>query len=58
MNLKVELKDENINKKQLADDLNERFQNVCRVKIDTIEFVERGNIPEGQQKIVDERTWK
>ncbi len=58
MNLKVELKDETINKKQLADDLNERFQNVCRVKIDTIEFVERGNILEGQQKIVDERIWK
>ena len=57
MDLKVELKDKSIDRKKLADDLNERFQNLCRVKIDRIEFVPKGNIPEEHQKIVDERSW-
>ena len=57
MALKIELKDEAIDRRKLADDLNERFQNLCRVKIDRIEFVEKGTIPEEYQKIVDERTW-
>jgi len=57
MNLKVELKDESIDRKKLAHDLNERFQNLCRVKIDRIEFVAKGSIPEEHQKIVDERSW-
>jgi len=56
--LKIELKDKAIDRKKLAADLNERFQNQCRVKIDKIEFVETGTIPEEHQTIVDERTWK
>jgi len=55
--LKIELKNEDIDRKKLAADLNKKFQDICRVKIDTIEFVERGNIPQKHQKIVDKRTW-
>ena len=44
--------------RKLADDLNKRFQNLCRVKIDKIDFVERGTIPEEHQTIVDERSWE
>jgi len=58
MILKIELKDEAIDREKLADDLNKRFQNLCRVKIDKIEFVEKGTIPEEHQKIVDERAWE
>jgi phenylacetate-CoA ligase len=58
MTLKAELKDNAIDRAKLADDLNQRFQQICRVKIDSIEFVDRGTIPEEYQKIVDERTWK
>jgi len=58
MTLKIELKDEAIDRKTLADDLNKSFQNLCRVKIDRIEFVERGTIPEEHQTMVDERTWE
>ena len=58
MTLKIELKDEAIDREKLADDLNKRFQNLCRVKIDKIEFVEKGTIPEEHQKIVDERAWE
>jgi len=58
MTLKIELKDEAIDREKLADDLNTRFQNLCRVKIDKIEFVKMGTIPEEHQKIVDERAWE
>ncbi|MBI4303645.1 MAG: AMP-binding protein [Chloroflexi bacterium] len=55
--LKIELQD-GANKANLADDLNKRFQDVCRVKIDRIEFVAKGTIPEKSQKVVDERKWE
>jgi phenylacetate-CoA ligase len=58
MTLKIELEDETIDRETLAEDLNRRFQNLCRVKIDKIEFVETGAIPEEHQTIVDERTWE
>ena len=58
MTLKIELKDEAIDKNQLADDLNKRFQDVCRVKADKIEFVAKGTIPEEHKTVLDERTWE
>jgi len=57
MTLNIELKDETIDKGKLADDLNDRFQNLCRVKIDKIQFIEKGTIPEDGKTMVDERTW-
>jgi len=56
--LKVELKEEAIDQKKLADDLSKRFQSLCRVKLDGIEFVAKGTIPEQRQTIADERTWE
>ena len=58
MTLKAELKDDAVDKEKLADDLNRRFQDACRLKIDSIEFVGKGTIPEEHQIIVDERSWK
>jgi len=58
MTLNLELKDEAMDRRKLAADLNHRFQNLCRVKIDKIEFVARGTLPEEYQQIVDERTWE
>jgi len=57
MTLKVEIKDNIPDKEALAENINKRFQDVCRLKIDRIEFVTEGVIPEEHQKIVDERTW-
>ena len=57
MTLKVELKDEAIDREKLAGELNKRFQEICRVKIDSIEFVEKGNILEEHQTMVDGRAW-
>jgi len=58
MTFKVELKDETIDKEKLAEDLNKKFQSMCLVRADKIEFVAKGTIPEEHQKIVDERTWE
>jgi phenylacetate-CoA ligase len=58
MTFRIELKDEAADKSQLADNLNNKFQDVCRVKADKIEFVARGTIPEEHKTIVDKRTWE
>ena len=58
MALRIELKDESIDREKLAGEVTRRFQDMCRVKIDRIEFVEKGSIPEEGQRIVDERTWE
>ena len=60
MTLKIELKHKTTeeDKRRLGKDLNKKFQAVCRVKPDQIDFVEKGTIPEQYQKIVDERSWK
>jgi len=57
LTLKIELKDESVDRDRLSDDLNKRFQDVCRVKTDRIEFVEKGAIPEEHPLVVDDRTW-
>ena len=58
--LKVELKHEapEEDKKKLASDLNKRFQDVCRIKLDRVDFTGKGTITEEQPKIVDERKWE
>jgi phenylacetate-CoA ligase len=60
MTLKAELKGElaEEGKKRLSDDLNKRFQDACRVRLDRIEFVKTGTIPPDSKKIVDERKWE
>ena len=57
MALRVELKSEDVDRDALAAELNERVQNVCRVKVDRVEFVVPGSIPEDQSRIVDQRKW-
>ncbi len=52
--LKAELKE---GREGLAEELNRRFQEMCRVKFDSIEFVEKGAVKD-QPRIVDERSWK
>ncbi len=56
LTLKAELK-EGVSGEQLSTSLNDRFQNVCRVRIDVFEFVPAGTLPEKSQKILDERKW-
>jgi len=58
MTLKVELKDSMADKASLSVDINQKFQDICRIKIDKIEFVDTGTISEKQQGITDERKWE
>jgi len=45
-------------KQKLAEELSQKFQNICRLKPDRIDFVPQEAIAEEQPKIVDQRTWK
>ena len=56
--LRVELKDEDTDRKKLTAELNQKFQDVCRIKLDKVEFAEKGTIPEERQTILDERRWE
>jgi hypothetical protein len=58
MILKVQLKDSNIDKSRLSLDINSKFQDICRIKIDEIEFVVPYIISDKQQGIIDERKWE
>jgi phenylacetate-CoA ligase len=44
-------------KKALEDDINNRFQSTCRIKIDGFRFVEKDSISEDAKTIVDDRDW-
>jgi phenylacetate-CoA ligase len=56
--LKLELNVTDVDEAKLAEDLNRKFQDTCRIKIDKIEIAEKGSISEDKQGIVDERTWE
>jgi phenylacetate-CoA ligase len=57
MVLKLELKDNDVDKNKLSVDINNKFQDICRIKIDRIEYVNPGTINEKQQGISDVRKW-
>jgi len=57
INLKIELKDKDTDTQKLACDVGNSFQSLCRVKLDSIVFLEEGSISEDQPKIDDVRTW-
>jgi phenylacetate-CoA ligase len=58
MTLKIELKDKGADTAKLSEGINKKFQDTCRIKIDKIEFVGSGEIPEKEQGIADERKWE
>jgi phenylacetate-CoA ligase len=47
-----------IDEARLSVLLSERFPQVCRVKLDKVEYVPRGTIPQDCRTIVDERRWE
>jgi phenylacetate-CoA ligase len=58
MTFKVELVDETIDRDKLSTELKAGFQDVCRLRLDKIDFVPPGTIPEEHKTIVDERSWR
>jgi phenylacetate-CoA ligase len=57
MLLRAELKNEPADRHKLAASISQKFQEVCRLKFDKIEYVSRGTIPEDGKLIEDLRTW-
>jgi len=58
LTLKVELKtEEGIDKEKLSNDLNRMVSEALRIKVDRVEFVAKGVIPEWHKLIVDERVY-
>jgi phenylacetate-CoA ligase len=58
LTLKVELKtEEGIDKEKLAQELNKVVSDAVRIKVDRVEFVAKGVIPEFHKLIVDERVY-
>jgi phenylacetate-CoA ligase len=58
LTLKVELKtEEGIDKEKLSGELSQVISEALRIKVDRVEFVEKGVIPEWHKLIVDERVY-
>ncbi len=58
LTLKVELKsEEGVDKEKLAQELNKVVSEAVRIKVDRVEFVAKGVIPELHKLIVDERVY-
>jgi phenylacetate-CoA ligase len=58
LTLNVELKtEEGIDKEKLSNDLNQMVSEALRIKVDRVEFVAKGVIPEWHKLIVDERVY-
>ena len=58
MTFNVELVDETIDREEFSRELQSSFQDACRLRIDKINFVPKGTIPEEHKLIVDERSWE
>jgi phenylacetate-CoA ligase len=58
MHFRIELKDETVDRDKLAASLNEKFQSVCLLRADGIEFVPAGTINEKDKPLVDRRNWR
>jgi len=58
LTLKVEPKEGSLELSTFEDELKSYFKEMCTVKIDHMELLERGTLKDGEDLIVDERTWK
>lgn len=56
--IKAELRDEGVDRNTLAENIISRFQNICVIRADGVDFVAAGTIPEDRKLITDKRIWK
>lgn len=49
---------QNVDKGKLSKEFGNIFQEICRLKLDQVQWVEKGSIKENQKVIVDRRVWK
>jgi len=53
--LRVELIDEEVNKASISSEISFKFQDIFRVRLDSVEFVGKGTIAEGGKTVIDIR---
>jgi phenylacetate-CoA ligase len=58
MTLRLALKGPSADTASLSKEIDRKFQDTCRIKIDRIEFVGEAEIPEKEQGIKDVRKWE
>ena len=58
MTFNLELADETIDRDKLFKELQTSFQDACRLRIDKINVVPAGTIPDDYKTLVDERSWQ
>ena len=58
MRLKLELDEEVVDKEKLLEPVQDAIREVCKLKMDKIDFVLSGTIPKERKVILDERTWE
>jgi phenylacetate-coenzyme A ligase PaaK-like adenylate-forming protein len=58
MVLKIEVKDGPGDKGRLLEEINKKFQDLCRLKLDNIEIVPPGSLLEPQKTLEDIRKWE
>jgi phenylacetate-coenzyme A ligase PaaK-like adenylate-forming protein len=58
LTIRVEAKKEGAERIKLESELESVFREICTVKIDKLEFIEKGTLSEKDNLIVDRRTWK
>lgn len=58
MTIRVELANEAVDREKLSDALAKSINEITKLKLDGIEFVAKGTIPEVHKIVVDERTWE
>jgi phenylacetate-CoA ligase len=58
LTLRVVLSDEAADREALTKELGVAIQSACRVKVDRVEIVPAGALPEDAKVMVDERTWE
>jgi phenylacetate-CoA ligase len=56
--VKAELRDASVDRARVGEDLNNRFQDACRLKLDYLEFVPAGTIADKDPRVVDTRKWE
>jgi len=57
LKLRLELRSETEDRTKLSDDINRKFQDICRLRIDRFEFLAKGTIGAEVKTIIDERRW-
>jgi len=58
LSFNLELADESINRDSFLKELHSTFQDICRVRADTINVLPTGTIPEDRKVLKDDREWQ